>query len=86
MQIKRDVVGGISLLPLVLPSLKNLYLGLEIIDCSQTDEMSLAKCRQLNVASFPCLGSLTDVLSALANLKKPTSLDIHVIWNDSPER
>jgi len=83
MKIKRDIAGGISLLPHILPSLEKLDLGLDIIDCCQTNPKDLAQyCPQDEILGLLGFGPLRGGLEALANLKDITSLDVRVYWGD----
>ncbi|KAI4607722.1 hypothetical protein J4E80_009463 [Alternaria sp. BMP 0032] len=81
MKIKRDLAGGISLLPHTLPSLERLDLGLDIIDCCQTKGFALHR-PQDEILGLLGFGPLTGGLGALANLKDITSLDVRVYWDD----
>ncbi|KAI4658542.1 uncharacterized protein J4E79_006948 [Alternaria viburni] len=83
MKIKRDIAGGISLLPHILPSLEKLDLGLDVIDCCQINPRVLALYRpQGEILGLLRYGPLTVGLGALANLKDVTRLDVRVYWND----
>ncbi|KAI4648097.1 hypothetical protein J4E93_004508 [Alternaria ventricosa] len=82
MKINRDIAGGISLLPHILPSLKKLDLGLDVIDCCLANPDDLRLCRQGRIKGLLRYGPLTGGLGALANLKDVTSLDVRVYWND----
>jgi hypothetical protein len=83
-QIKRDIAGGISLLPLVLPSLNKLDLSLDIIDCSHTDILSLHGNATLSDQSqFQLInGPLIAGLGALGKSEAITGLAVRVIWKD----
>jgi hypothetical protein len=83
-QIKRDIAGGISLLPLVLPSLNKLDLGLDIIDCLHRNILSLHSNVTLSYQSQPHLndGPLTAGLGALGKSEAIPGLDVRVIWKD----
>jgi hypothetical protein len=83
-QIKRDIAGGVSLLPLVLPSLNKLDLGLDIIDCLHRDMLNPQRNATLTYRNQPQLshGPLIAGLGALGKSEAITGLAVRVIWKD----
>ena len=85
MHIKKDIAGGMQLLPITLPSPKKLDISLDIIDCLQRnpeDAIQHKVTRFIDWMNLLQSGPLAGGFGALANLAGIASLDIRVIWDD----
>ena len=85
MQIKKDIAGGMQLLPITLPSLTKLDLRLDIIDCLQRNPEDAIQFEATCLVDWMNLlqsGPLPGGFGALANLVGIANLDIRVIWDD----
>ena len=83
-QIKKDITGGMQLLPIALPSLKKLAIGLDPIDCLERHPKQITHrdIRPDDLSSRITWGPLPGGFGALANLTEIANLDIRVIWYD----
>ena len=84
-QIKKDNAGGMQLLPIALPSLKKLDLGLDILDCLERKPELMTDDTFVRSEDWMYLlqcSPLSGGFGALANLTEIANLDIRVIWYD----